>query len=377
MIWKISLITLVMAACLPGNSEKQASKSSQIQSKSNEKLREIKSIKSSSIKTPKKEVSGFDIQRVKVEVNELTVPITKKKISSKLEDVLFSISVPENFEIFYSEPIENTFGVFSEPLVHCAEQSYRNEKPRYQDLPKVNGLYFYCAKIKLNKGSKYLISNSFVLELAPDEDIEGVEDINGNRGDANSEATSKANRARLADELPETSCDNADLYHSENPVKVTKCDKDGQVGCITTATFRAADTSNFDEKDLLLGREIAGIKGITRAYPICERENQVSCVTTESLRPLDIGSIDENDIVVGKKIGNIEGAAVIESRVNCSSDNQVGCITTEDFKSVDSKSIKSKHIAVCQTIAGVKGSAIVSSYGSCDKNKNKSKNKNQ
>lgn len=57
------------------------------------------------------------------------------------------------------------------------------------------------------------------------------------------------------------------------------CSVDGQVGCITTDQFKAADTSNVGPDNLTLGTVVAGVHGKTvPATEICTYRGQQNCI---------------------------------------------------------------------------------------------------
>ena len=69
-----------------------------------------------------------------------------------------------------------------------------------------------------------------------------------------------------------------------------ECTEDGATGCITTETFKAADTSNLASK-VLTGSTVAGISGALALPGECSADGATGCITTDTFKAADTANL--------------------------------------------------------------------------------------
>lgn len=136
---------------------------------------------------------------------------------------------------------------------------------------------------------------------------------------------------------------------------VADCTADGQTGCRTTVTYKAANTGSIVATDLKSGKILAGISG---SLAECSADGATGCVTTSSYRSVDtalatVGNI-RSTITLGGTLGTFSGGFS-----NCTSDSQVGCVTTASFRAADMSVALSSNIRTGVTIAGAPGDIVL------------------
>lgn len=66
------------------------------------------------------------------------------------------------------------------------------------------------------------------------------------------------------------------------------CAADGVVGCVTTATYKSADTGSFLAGDLKTGKTVAGVPG---TLANCNSDGGVGCVTTAGYKAANMTNV--------------------------------------------------------------------------------------
>jgi hypothetical protein len=95
----------------------------------------------------------------------------------------------------------------------------------------------------------------------------------------------------------------ASLSGGGSTSSVEACTRDGQVGCLTTATFKAADVASISASDLLSSKTIAGITGTASPRPEdCSSNGTTGCVTTLNYKSADLANISAGNIKSGVTI---------------------------------------------------------------------------
>lgn len=178
------------------------------------------------------------------------------------------------------------------------------------------------------------------------------------------------------------------------------CSSNTEVGCVTTATFKAADLSNLTAANIKNGIVLAGVTGDypSAAHPLAASDPTTdlpafaattggatyewfksdgtrltgSIETDENVTPgvaaqtfntglyRSVTVAGDADLVAGniKNAVDIFGITgnVVPSASNCTSDGEVGCVTTTSFKAADMTNVIASNIKDTIVIAGVTGS---------------------
>lgn len=82
------------------------------------------------------------------------------------------------------------------------------------------------------------------------------------------------------------------------------CSADGATGCVTTATYKSADTGAFLAGDLKSGKTVAGVAG---TLANCAADGGVGCVTTASFKAANMTNVTAGNIKSGVTIASIAG----------------------------------------------------------------------
>lgn len=82
------------------------------------------------------------------------------------------------------------------------------------------------------------------------------------------------------------------------------CSADGAVGCVTTATYKSADTAAFVAADLKSGKTVAGIAG---SLANCSSDGGVGCVTTSTYKAANMTNVTAGNIKSGVTIAGQMG----------------------------------------------------------------------
>lgn len=136
----------------------------------------------------------------------------------------------------------------------------------------------------------------------------------------------------------------------------TSCTYDGEVGCVTTASFKAAKLSNFAASDIKTEVIVAGVVGSAtlEGHTACISDGAINCVTTASYKAADMTNVIPGNIKDAVVIAGISGS-LTGSPINCSANGEVGCIATTTFKAADLTNLVSANIKNNVAVAGVVG----------------------
>jgi hypothetical protein len=130
------------------------------------------------------------------------------------------------------------------------------------------------------------------------------------------------------------------------------CRKDGAVGCLAGASFKAADTSAFAAADIRAGKTVAGVAG---AFGDCSADGDSSCVVDGgAFKAAKLGNFTDSDIRSGVTVAGIAGTLSL-APATCASDAATGCITDGSFKAARMTSVVAGNFKAGATIAGVAG----------------------
>ena len=179
------------------------------------------------------------------------------------------------------------------------------------------------------------------------------------------------------------------------------CTADGQIGCVTTEAFKAADMTLAKSDVILTGKTIASVTGNVTLPPpgkvfkginygvnatgstgtLTLPDSKNVLASTESYGDPDsplTPALPNNGVldiqskfpgagyftdVVNKpsqgsytgKLLDVTGTAQLEAHVNCSSSGQQSCVTTSTYQSADVTNLKPENILAGVTIAGTSG----------------------
>lgn len=117
--------------------------------------------------------------------------------------------------------------------------------------------------------------------------------------------------------------------------------------------MKAAKHDSFSPADIKAGISVAGVagSGSIGSFSTCTTDNQAGCVTTATYRSADTTAILATDLKSGKTIAGIAGALT-----NCSAGGDAGCIVVGPaFKAADMSVVTAGNIKAGINIAGVAG----------------------
>ena len=238
--------------------------------------------------------------------SKLKTELTIAEREEKSSDPLFEYSTHDDeVEVGISEPQIITGAHFTNNTEYCENASYSDEIPTAGSLPSEKGLYDFC--IKLSKGDSHTIVRTPSYSIAD------------HSSDLRADKFKLANcidpdLAQVPVGITLTLCDGSHgegtLVISSSPDNDTnsipECQEDGQVHCMTTEIFKAADTSLISPSDILSGRKIGGVAGIIND---CSSNYQDGCFLNpnENLDAADLSSLDESNVKNGVSIAGIVG----------------------------------------------------------------------
>jgi hypothetical protein len=160
---------------------------------------------------------------------------------------------------------------------------------------------------------------------------------------------------------------------------ISACQTDGQVGCVTTSSFKAADMSRAIEGNILLNKTIAGTIGnvVAESHSDCSSNGTQNCVAAGSFRaatacnaegsncfvpsynvgtqPLKAVSIAAIDAGKGSIRESLTLAGVSGTLADCATDGQTGCVSVPAYKAVQMSKLTPSVVKYGTTIASVEG----------------------
>jgi len=89
------------------------------------------------------------------------------------------------------------------------------------------------------------------------------------------------------------------------------CSADGAVGCVTTASYKSANTSTAIAGNIKSGVVVAGVTG--DFAPGCATDGQTNCLANDLFKAANISGISTWDLRIGKTLGGVNGAL----KTNC------------------------------------------------------------
>lgn len=115
--------------------------------------------------------------------------------------------------------------------------------------------------------------------------------------------------------------------------------------------FTVAGDADLVAANIGTGINIFGVAGTMIPSPAnCSADNQTGCVTTPTYKSADTGAFVASDIKSGKTIAGVAGALV-----NCTTDGGTGCVTTATYKAANMTNVTAANIRSGVTIAGQAG----------------------
>ena len=132
------------------------------------------------------------------------------------------------------------------------------------------------------------------------------------------------------------------------------CALDGGIDCVTNSRFPSAMASGLATK-VATGSTVAGVAGTaaTEGHANCVTDGQVGCVATANYKAADVRRASATDIIAGATIGGVVGSAV--GYAACSSDGQQNCTVSGVFKAADLTAISAWDVRVGKSIGGITG----------------------
>ncbi|MGE0172307.1 MAG: DUF1566 domain-containing protein [Oligoflexales bacterium] len=145
------------------------------------------------------------------------------------------------------------------------------------------------------------------------------------------------------------------------------CIADGGVGCVTTLDYVAANKTLAIPANIRSGIALAGVAGslVEEGHVDCIADGATGCVTTASFKAADMSLAIAANIKSGVTIASVGGSITSESHSDCASDGIVGCVTTSGYKSANMTTATVGNIKSGVVIAGVTGNAIMESHSDC------------
>lgn len=141
------------------------------------------------------------------------------------------------------------------------------------------------------------------------------------------------------------------------------CSGNEQVGCVTTAAFKAADWTNLLGVNIKSGVSIAGVAGTysPATVPDCNADGQINCKAVAAFKAIDMSKIIPGNIKINVTIAAVAGT-VVPTAANCTSDGATNCVVTSSFAAASTSGLASKVIST-QTVAGVTGNVLIPPAG--------------
>lgn len=181
------------------------------------------------------------------------------------------------------------------------------------------------------------------------------------------------------------------------------CSQDGETGCITTATYKAAAMSAVQAANIAVGTTIAGVagSGVLESHSSCTGANQSNCLATATYKTMDLSSAGaatgltaSNFNTSLKSAANFEfwdatgvrhslagdadlSAANIKSSIvvfgvtgtfntsstPCASDGESNCLVDGSTFAAAALSGLANKVLSSQTVAGVSGTVVLPAAG--------------
>ena len=116
------------------------------------------------------------------------------------------------------------------------------------------------------------------------------------------------------------------------------------------------DLSALTSDVLKTGVSVAGVSGaLVPAPALCTSNGQVGCVTTAVFKAADLSNLAATNIKTGVVIAGITGGYSGVSISDCSSDGEINCRAIATYKAIDMTKISGSNIRSGITIAGITG----------------------
>lgn len=94
---------------------------------------------------------------------------------------------------------------------------------------------------------------------------------------------------------------------SKNCAGPSACKANGEIGCVTTSTFKAADLSALTPANILSGVTVAGVTGTGGTIALCSRDNETGCKTTASFPSVDKSVLTSSVLKSGVTVAGVTG----------------------------------------------------------------------
>lgn len=142
------------------------------------------------------------------------------------------------------------------------------------------------------------------------------------------------------------------------------CTQDGQVGCVTTESFKAADLSLAKSEFILAGKTMAGVSGAAPARPAtCSSDGEMGCVVVGPNHRAALITGADAKIISGASVAGINGTAPSRPS-DCDADAASNCVVDgPDFAAAKISGAAQK-ILKGYSVAGIEGAATLPPVGS-------------
>jgi hypothetical protein len=128
------------------------------------------------------------------------------------------------------------------------------------------------------------------------------------------------------------------------------CD-DGETDCVVRSPLAPATATELSPANIREGVTLAGVAGTLRPAPAaCATDGAIDCVATATYPAAALANASPADIKIGKTIAGVAGALT-----TCAADGATGCLSNPAYKAVDMAGVTAGHVKAGVTIAGVAG----------------------
>ncbi len=142
---------------------------------------------------------------------------------------------------------------------------------------------------------------------------------------------------------------------TSTPSSTPACSSNGEMGCLTNASFKAADLSQATAVNIRSGITIAGVAG---SYaPACTTDGGSACLVDGTIyKAAKLSNFNASNIATGITVAGVIGTGVGESHVNCTADGASNCIVDGSiYKAAKLSNFAAADVKIGILIAGIAG----------------------
>jgi hypothetical protein len=144
----------------------------------------------------------------------------------------------------------------------------------------------------------------------------------------------------------------------------TTCSSNDQEGCVTDATYKAANLQMLAAGNVKSGVTIAGVTGTYNGATVpndCSGNGQIGCVSTSTWKSADLTNLTAGNIKAGATVAGVTGT-YNNMPATCSGNGQQGCVTDSTYKAANLTGLIASNIKAGATVAGVTGQYPSATY---------------